>query len=175
MSIEKHNAADALKFPDKKSTKQRKSSQRGNNSLLKNADRSALGNGQILVMFLGIGLFIAVVSCIAVPRLMYRSSEFVGLGRMWLISSRQAEFSCPASSCGVLNMLKFGDPVDVVGIKGSWARVSEYHDAQCKARHSREIYEGKDICSADNGITDGRVASWIPIENLSRARPISLP
>jgi hypothetical protein len=95
----------------------------------------------------------------------------ITVGKMWVTASRLAEYSCPSVNCGVVDRLKFSEVVDVLEVKGAWARVTDYYDASCRSHRSRHIYEGNDSCSPDNGIVNGKVANWTQTQGLSPFRP----
>ena len=124
--------------------------------------------------WIAIGIVAAVAVAAALLAVQpHRSPNTAATGRMWVATSRLAEYSCPSSKCGILGRLHFGDAADVLEVKGSWGRVTPYHDALCQSRRSRQIYEGDASCTPANGVDAGKLAGWVEIQSLARARPDS--
>jgi hypothetical protein len=98
--------------------------------------------------------------------------DSITIGEMSVSTDRLVEHSCPATTCGVIDKLRFGEKVNVQEIKGDWARVTGFSDASCVSRRSKQIYEGNNSCTPENGIVDGTVSRWVQGQGLSRTKPL---
>ncbi|CAO1653161.1 hypothetical protein [Parasphingorhabdus sp. NYA22] len=91
--------------------------------------------------------------------------------QMWVTSERLDRRTCPSDNCGVVGRLFFRESAKVLEKEDGWARITEAYNASCTAGVSKYIDEGRQECSQENGIIDGKFAEWVKLDNLSTERP----
>lgn len=92
-------------------------------------------------------------------------------GRMWVTSQYLDRHTCASESCGIVGRLFFREAADVLEIDGDWARITDAYDASCVNGISEYVDSGDANCTDENGITDGKFAEWVLVENLAVDRP----
>lgn len=92
-------------------------------------------------------------------------------GRLWVTTPRLERRTCPSERCGMVGQLFFREAANVLERRGQWARITQPYDAGCEGGRSTYVDTGNAACSAENGITDGRFAEWVPAQSLSATRP----
>lgn len=95
-----------------------------------------------------------------------------GAAWAWVTSDRLNNRTCPATTCGVINVLFFRERVEIYERQGGWARITDYYDAGCQDGTSLYVIRGDARCVPSNGITDGTVARWVATQYLSDVRPL---
>lgn len=79
--------------------------------------------------------------------------------------------TCPNITCGDVGWIAERQVVEALEQRDGWVRITKPYDASCKNGTSEYVDAGKSTCTADNGITDGRFAEWVPMSALSKKRP----
>ena len=79
--------------------------------------------------------------------------------------------TCPNITCGDVGWIAEPQVVEALEQRDGWVRITKSYDALCKNSVSEYIDGGKDTCTADNGIRDGRFAEWVPMSALIKERP----
>ena len=79
--------------------------------------------------------------------------------------------TCPNITCGDVGWIAERQVVEALEQRNGWVRITKPYDASCKNGTSEYVDAGKSTCTADNGITDGRFAEWVPMSALSKERP----
>lgn len=79
--------------------------------------------------------------------------------------------TCPNITCGDVGWIAERQVVEALEQRNDWVRITKPYDASCKNGVSEYVDAGKNTCTADNGITDGRFAEWVPMSALSKERP----
>ena len=94
-----------------------------------------------------------------------------GAERLWVTSQRLDRRTCPSERCGIVGRLLFREAVNVLERRGEWARITGPYHAACEDGRSAYVDRGNADCTAENGITDGRLAEWVLAADLSPNRP----
>jgi hypothetical protein len=89
----------------------------------------------------------------------------------WVTVDNLNRRTCPASTCGVVGVLKYREKVTILEEKDGWARISNYYDASCNNGLSEYVDSGNKKCVASNGIKNGMFAEWVSAQYLSSTRP----
>lgn len=99
------------------------------------------------------------------------SSSAIAATDMWVTGDNVILRTCPDEKCGRIGTSFFREKATIMEEKDGWARITKFYDASCANGLSEYITEGNAACVASNGIENGQVAKWIPINALNSARP----
>lgn len=91
--------------------------------------------------------------------------------RMWVAVDDAQRRSCPSMECGIVGKLFFRETVVVYDTSKGWSRVSGYSNAGCYEGKSSFVQSGRDDCSEENGISDGKFAVWVRSDSLADQKP----
>lgn len=95
--------------------------------------------------------------------------------RMWVAVDNAKRRSCPSMECGIIGRLFFRETVVVYETSKGWSRVSGYSNAGCYEEKSSFVQAGRNDCSEENGISDGKFAVWVRSDSLASQKPARDP
>lgn len=91
--------------------------------------------------------------------------------RMWVAISGLKRHTCASEDCGVTGRFFFRESLLVYETQDGWSRVTRFRSAGCYDGKSAYVESGRDECSPDNGIVQGKYAEWVKSEFLAKERP----
>ncbi|WP_089728384.1 SH3 domain-containing protein [Candidatus Thiosymbion oneisti] len=89
----------------------------------------------------------------------------------WVTVDNLNRRTCPASTCGIVGVLKFREKATILEEKAGWARITKYYDASCVNGLSHYVDSSNKKCVSSNGINNGKFAEWVSAKYLSSTRP----
>lgn len=91
--------------------------------------------------------------------------------RMWVAGENAKRRSCPSMECGIVGMLFYRETVIVYETDHEWSRITGYSNAGCYKGVSTFVESGRNDCSKENGISNGKFAEWVRSDFLAPAKP----
>lgn len=95
--------------------------------------------------------------------------------RMWVSGENAKRRSCPSMECGIVGRLFYRETVIVYETDDVWSRVSGYSTAGCYEGESTFVQSGRNDCSEENGISNGKFAEWVRSDFLVSKKPAYEP
>jgi hypothetical protein len=86
-------------------------------------------------------------------------------------ADRAERRTCPNISCGLVGQLFYREKAIVLEERYGWGRISKYYNASCRNGISDYVEAGNAACIPANGIVEGMLAEWVPMESLGAVRP----
>lgn len=95
--------------------------------------------------------------------------------RMWVAGENAKRRSCPSMKCGIVGALFYRETVIVYERVDEWSRISGYSTAGCYKGESTFVQSGRNDCSEENGISNGKFAEWVRSDFLVSKKPAYEP